>query len=263
MSYTKILALGPGQVGKSTFLYRLMGLMKGNIKTADPKTQPQQSTGIAEQREACIKYTSRSGSLMPDKTWQVFEESTELESKLSSIMSLICEPVQDEIEMPAPKLRHNSMPETVPPRYNEINTSTKTPSESSREKSISKTVSTGNEINSWFDQYILSPVLSVVILLLLIPVFLFTPLFNIILEDRYKCDDERTEVSDSVPDPSLSQTDIEKVTEEFKALENECKFKTIKEKPAMLFNIADIGGQPAFLDMLPSLTIGPALYNCI
>ena len=28
----------------------------------------------------------------------------------------------------------------------------------------------------------------------------------------------------------------------------------------MLFNIADVGGQPAFLDMLPSLTIGPALY---
>ena len=28
----------------------------------------------------------------------------------------------------------------------------------------------------------------------------------------------------------------------------------------MLFNIADVGGQPAFLDMLPSLTIGPAMY---
>ena len=28
----------------------------------------------------------------------------------------------------------------------------------------------------------------------------------------------------------------------------------------MLFNIADVGGQPAFLDMFPSLTIGPALY---
>ncbi len=28
----------------------------------------------------------------------------------------------------------------------------------------------------------------------------------------------------------------------------------------MLFNVADVGGQPAFLEMLPSLTIGPALY---
>ena len=28
----------------------------------------------------------------------------------------------------------------------------------------------------------------------------------------------------------------------------------------MLFNIADVGGQPAFLEMLPSLTSGPAMY---
>ena len=34
LSYVKILALGPGQVGKSTFLYRLVGQMKGNIDTA-------------------------------------------------------------------------------------------------------------------------------------------------------------------------------------------------------------------------------------
>ena len=27
-----------------------------------------------------------------------------------------------------------------------------------------------------------------------------------------------------------------------------------------IINVADVGGQPAFLEMLPSLTIGPALY---
>ena len=47
---------------------------------------------------------------------------------------------------------------------------------------------------------------------------------------------------------------------EFEKLRVECKHSSNVIKLHMLFNIADVGGQPAFLDMLPSLTIGPALY---
>ena len=88
LSYTKILALGPGQVGKSTFLYRLMGLMKSNIQLSDPETQPQSSTGIAELREACITYTSRTGALTTD-SWQVFDEKSDLQCQLDGLMSLL------------------------------------------------------------------------------------------------------------------------------------------------------------------------------
>ena len=88
--YTKILALGPSQVGKSTFLYRLMGLMKGNILTSDPKTQPQSSTGVTEMREACITYTSQTGALTSDG-WQVFDEHSDLQCQLGGLMSLLTE----------------------------------------------------------------------------------------------------------------------------------------------------------------------------
>ena len=56
------------------------------------------------------------------------------------------------------------------------------------------------------------------------------------------------------------KSNIDQVFDEFERIEDECKFDANKTKYRMLFNIADIGGQPAFLEMLPSLTIGPALY---
>ena len=90
LSYIKILALGPGQVGKSTFLYRLLGLMKGNILTADPKTQPQSSTGLTELHEARITYTSMTGAIMQDR-WRVFDKSSDLQCQLDGLMSLVTE----------------------------------------------------------------------------------------------------------------------------------------------------------------------------
>ncbi len=63
LTYTKILALGPGQVGKSTFVRRLLGIMEGNIQTSRPETQPQSSTGISEMREGCIHITRVTGAI--------------------------------------------------------------------------------------------------------------------------------------------------------------------------------------------------------
>ena len=53
---------------------------------------------------------------------------------------------------------------------------------------------------------------------------------------------------------------IHKTISEYEKLRVEGKHSANITKLHMLFNIADVGGQPAFLDMLPSLTIGPALY---
>ena len=57
----KILALGPGQIGKSTFLFRLLGLIKGNIDTVPLKELPSCSTGQADLREVCIKFVTEPG----------------------------------------------------------------------------------------------------------------------------------------------------------------------------------------------------------
>ena len=60
--------------------------------------------------------------------------------------------------------------------------------------------------------------------------------------------------------PRKSESDIEKTIRDFNQLEQECRHRLERIDFEMLFNLADVGGQPAFLEMLPSLTIGPALY---
>ncbi len=55
-------------------------------------------------------------------------------------------------------------------------------------------------------------------------------------------------------------SDIDRTFRKFKELREECRRSPDEVEFEMLFNVADIGGQPAFLEMLPSLTIGPALY---
>ena len=231
LSYTKILALGPGQVGKSTFLYRLMGLMKGNIQTADPKTQPQSSTGIAELREACITYTSRTGALTSE-SWQVFSETSDLQCQLDGLTSLLIEQAQAK-----------QMKEIVEECKQPVSVDT-------QEKPFSLSV-----VSKQLEE-----------------------------EDDYEETDfkeqqkqiEQVELkqvtTDSTADFSLSKclptasypipshSNIDDVIAEFERIQADCKLAPNKMKFRMLFNIADIGGQPAFLEMLPSLTIGPALY---
>ena len=55
--YLKVLAIGPGQVGKTTFLKRLLGQMQWDIDTATQESQPLGSTGQAEIQIVHIKYS--------------------------------------------------------------------------------------------------------------------------------------------------------------------------------------------------------------
>ena len=239
LSYTKILALGPGQVGKSTFLYRLMGLMKGNIQTSDPKTQPQSSTGIAELREACITYTSRTGALTSE-SWQVFDESSDLQCQLDGLMSLLIK----------------QAPAKVPKEVNmdpdsELNEPVYIAEESSRQALESEQKQEPEEQGETdFEEQLNSssstkPTQEVEQVIIKQPTTDKSAVSKRLLAASY-------------PLPELSN--IDKVIAEFEHLQTACKLAPNKMKFRMLFNIADIGGQPAFLEMLPSLTIGPALY---
>ena len=240
LSYVKILALGPGQVGKSTFLYRLMGLMEGNIQTAEPKTQPQSSTGVTEQREACIRYASLSGALTSAKKWQVFEESSELKTQLGGLMSLISEQIQQ------PLINPKSSEVTVSHIFEDV-------IPTSEAKSMTETI-TESVKQSLPD------------LLPIIDDFKLPEVTTV--EQFVESQSEFEEEQDSQPDFSqqtsvasmLSQSEIDTVIGEFECILDECKINKTQIKLDMLLNIADIGGQPAFLEMLPSLTIGPALY---
>ena len=239
LSYTKILALGPGQVGKSTFLYRLMGLMEGNIQTADPKTQPQSSTGIAELREACITYTSRTGALTTER-WQVFDESSDLQCQLDGLISLL-------IEQAPPKV----------PKAVDIDLDSEqnkpfsvTGEQSSPASQSSQIQEHGEHENTDIQEQLSSSSPS------------HSPQEFATLKIKQQVTDESA-LSNQLPMdtyPLPERSNIDKVIDEFEHLQTACKLAPNKMKFKKLFNIADIGGQPAFLEMLPSLTIGPALY---
>ena len=230
LSYIKLLSLGPGQVGKSTFLYRLMGLMKGNIATAAQKTQPQCSTGIAEMREAFITYNSRIGALTDNEEgWQLFEKSSDLESQLSGLMHLLVDQTQIKaVKTQSPQLENDS--------NSTVGVSTKNSIEESN-ANVSDKLKTHSQITQED------------------------------LSDKEDLTEHCTEAASSLPStvPSTvafnhQESNIEEVIFEFEKIKSSCVIGTNKTKFRLLLNIADVGGQPAFLEILPSLTIGPALY---
>ena len=223
LTYVKLLALGPGQVGKSTFLYRLLGLMKGNTEDTPKEAQPQSSTGQSEFREVCIKYKNMDVAAAPDLSWELCG----LQSLVEGLMWLLSNQTQDEdhqvtgISASSPDVsRHKYLVSTASGETN----STTSPHQqnASSLNAIECTAYTSSGPEPSTDPRVVSP----------------TP-----------------------PIEASNVTDlISKTISEYEKLRVGCKHSPNVTKLHMLFNIADVGGQPAFLDMFPSLTIGPALY---
>ena len=230
MVYLKILALGPGQIGKSTFLYRLLGLMDGNIETASPDSLPSCSTGQADLRDVCIKFINMTGAVKEDSEW----ERCELESQVEGLLRLLPEQIQEELSEPPKKSTPESSIISIEESVNN--------SRQAEEFPQAETLSTPSDVS--------------------IPIATFpeqqseessedTPLATIVKQ-------QSESMTDNIPTPSSELVDA--TLKEYDNIRDKCKHSPNVTKLHMLFNIADVGGQPAFLDMLPSLTIGPALY---
>ena len=228
LTYVKLLALGPGQVGKSTFLYRLLGLMKGNIEDTPKEAQPQSSTGQSELREVCIKYKNMDVAAAPDISWELCG----LQSLVEGLMWLLSNQTQDGDHQSTGVIASNPnnnnsslVPKEASPNDKTKLTNSNTSQEQRNTRSanaIESTANTSSGPEPSTDPRVVSP----------------TPPI------------EASNVADL----------ISKTISEYEKLRVVCKHSPNVTKLHMLFNIADVGGQPAFLDMFPSLTIGPALY---
>ena len=220
LTYTKILALGPSQVGKSTFVHRLLGIMEGNILTSPPETQPRSSTGISESREACIQY-KRLTCAVTKKRWHVLQH--DLQDQLSGLMSLIVKQSQQrpQHETTGTIQTSRQIARKIETVVDELLVDTSVQMKMD-EKEL-KTLSPGNE-------------------------------------------GIKIQTLKSLPRGPIAsallpkESDIDKTIKEFEELKQECRLSPNRMEFEMLFNVADVGGQPAFLEMLPFLTIGPALY---
>ncbi|XP_064389434.1 uncharacterized protein LOC135337431 isoform X3 [Halichondria panicea] len=242
LTYTKILALGPGQVGKSTFIRRLLGIMEGNILTSPPETQPQSSTGISESREACIQYRRVTCAVTKEKKWRVLQH--ELQNQLSSLMSLVVKQSQQSPQHETTQSSQNNRQ-----RSSKIETVAKESLvQVTKDKKHDLVLSPGNE-GAGFQTLKSFPVTT-------------TPQEPIAGRQIQKLLPVTIQEPIAIRQSALMprESDIDKTIREFKELKYECSHRLHAVEYEMLFNIADIGGQPAFLEMLPSLTIGPALY---
>ncbi len=251
LTYTKIIALGPGQVGKSTFLCRLLGIMEGSIQKSPPETQPQSSTGITEMREACIQYTRVTGAINK-KQWRVLKH--DLHDQLSGLMSLISQQQGPHLTTQSPsqiasKIEHESLVDAaVQVKKDEKHDQTIYPANEGTgiQTLESLPVTTQNSYVAGLIQTLQSLLTTVYYYLLQLTHYLLLFTQGVIA----------TRQSALMPPKS----DIDKTIREFEELKQECRLSPDRMKFEMLFNVADVGGQPAFLEMLPSLTIGPALY---
>ena len=87
--YLKMLAIGPGQVGKSTFLKRLKGQMKWDIDSAPQETHPQCSTGQAEMEQVYVSYSRQTMAVTSSSQWHLFECEREIEELIIAIPLLL------------------------------------------------------------------------------------------------------------------------------------------------------------------------------
>ena len=237
LAYLKLLTLGPGQIGKSTFLYRLLDLMKGNIQTASLDSIPQSSTGLTELREVCIKYINMAGAVKEDSTWELCK----LESQIEGLMGLLSEQTDCEVSHNVKVGNADFIVSNQTANSNTLTINTKTASV--QEKSNSKLQTPLADSTAATSEHKISESK--------LPGTRASPEFT---ENKH----------DSLPPQAfvqnVSSTPISETIAYYENLRSKCKKSLCETKWCMLFNIADVGGQPAFLDMLPSLTIGPALY---
>ena len=230
--YLKVLAVGPGQVGKSTFLKRLTGQMRWDIDTAQQETVPQGSTGQAEMQVVHIEYSKRTVAISISRsTWDILDE-THLEKHISSLVSLL----------------KTSEPSTA---------DSKLESYSGHEKSEASPIV---EFTSSQPEQVLPEVCS-----------LSDSENEPEIQDHVKPTHERIkadlnlqqlikEEKVHVPLHSHEPTKIDKVLAKFRKLRDSGMLAERTINLDAIINLADIGGQPAFLEMLPSLTVGPAMY---
>ena len=231
----KFLFMGTPRSGKSTMLRRLSGKALEN-----PEISP--STGVAEitnviisKLASCLVSIAKSDD-SPSVQWSSVEDSSSVTESQSESTYL------DEIAYFVFNLIHQA--QAVSESSDNLDSKSATVSEVSLEADLqpSKTEPSDGVLNSGLVSSVVTSAVN----------------DNRILSPP----------STSIPDSTQCLTDSERqelnmvFKELYKLFESGDKNKLAHALHTMM-NMVDAGGQPAFLDMLPTLTIGPALYGIV
>ena len=225
--YLKVLAIGPGQVGKTTFIRRLTGQMQWDIDTAQQESLPQGSTGQAEMQEVHIEYNKKTVAIDLDLSkWGILEES-KLEEQISCLTALLSHQDTDsgsKIVETQPIASTEHLSSGPGQALSDIPTVSDLEGEQPVLGTKEQTLSSKQEKEA------------------------------AVLNSQQQPKEEKLQVQ--LPPP----TKIKKVLAEFKRLRKKRSLRADSTTTLdAIINLADVGGQPAFLEMLPSLAVGPAM----
>ena len=225
--YLKVLAIGPGKVGKTTFIRRLTGQMQWDIDTAQQESLPQGSTGQAEMQEVHIEYNKKTVAIeLGLSKWDILEES-KLEEQISSLTALLSH--QDTGS-------GSKIIETQPIAGAEHLSSG--PGQALSDISTVSDLEGEQPVLDAEEQTFISK----------------QEKEAAILNSQQLPKEERLQLQ--LPPP----TKIKKVLAEFQRLRKKRSSRADSTTTLhAIINLADVGVQPAFLEMLPSLAVGPAM----
>ena len=241
LRYLKFLYFGPPRSGKTSTRRRLLK----EIINLDQLGVPSISTGVAETNEVIIKKLTSEQVAIAGSQWKSMKSSKE-DTQLDTY---------DVVDLAQLfyQLIHKQSASTTPA----------TSSEPTTKQNASTTAATSNEPTSMQDSNKHSkseaPDLSNPAI---IPASTNNPTGENTKQDEQPNDATKLE---SLVTQRLSDTEKSEIDDAFKSLttilqsDSPEDLKRLLEDLTMI-NMADVGGQPAFLDMLPALTIGPALY---
>ena len=241
LKYLKVLFFGPPRTGKTSMRRRLVG------EVQNLANEPvQASTGTAEVHDvivkkvtistAVIKKTSKSAETTTEYKWssvkvlcgkEKHDHETDLDEELQILYQFVCGIVEERLPVPDEEESQNRSTKRQRPSLARVEKESPTqgdlPQETDlRPKTDNQVASDSQEVSS-------------------------------VGEQRY----------------GLSPKQMEEIEEAFEAFNKILRRTGLKQLEdlledwldrTILMNMVDTGGQPAFLEMLPALTIGPALY---
>ena len=194
--------------------------MQWDIDSALPQTQPQCSTGQGEFTEVYIKYNSDTIAISQDNEWTQMNKQLELEELVTELNSLWAQP-----------LGKSKTQNTVQTDQREAHGDQFTDNDNSVSSENGGDVLGRKDTDS---------------------------------QQAYRLDASKPRAATLVESLSVTEeVNFDQLFVHFEKLRMQCMLNENKGRKLTLqviLNIADIGGQPAFLEMLPSLTIVPALY---
>ena len=225
LKYLKFLFLGPPRAGKTTFLRRLIN----EIISIDPqKVQP--STQVAEMRDGVIKVSPDKEemgkkSAVINSSWSSIESDGDLDKEALMIYRFINENKEDKITTATNDIGDAATKNQQESENTSIPNLLHTPVSSDESRNVQPKQETQEP-----KQALQQP--------------------------------EATQLDQKPVNKLLEDPEVEEVFKEWERLLIQQKYSQIEKilTNSILANMIDMGGQPPFLDMLPALTIGPALY---